>query len=237
MVIDAGSTGSRVLGFKFHRDGATGALKLDDELWVQDKPGLSSHADSPRGAADSISKLLAEAKAFVPESGWAETPLTLRATAGLRLLPKQQSDAIIGEVEKVLRSSGFRPEDPLIEIMNPMEEGLFAWFTVNFLLDQFSKPVVDSYVTLDLGGGSTQIVFVPGKRVEDLEGRRHYMHDVNVMGSTVAAYSHSYLGLGLMTARKAIFKISDDISKVSSVCVSSRTPLTFKFQGRYSVLS
>ena len=42
-------------------------------------------------------------------------------------------------MEKVLRSSGFRPEDPLIEIMNPMEEGLFAWFTVNFLLDQFSK--------------------------------------------------------------------------------------------------
>ena len=96
---------------------------------------------------------------------------------------------------------------------------------------------MDSYVTLDLGGGSTQIVFVPGARVEDLEGRRHYMHDVNVMGSTVAAYSHSYLGLGLMTARKAIFKISDDVSKVSSVCVSSRTPLTFKFQGRYSVLS
>ena len=51
-----------------------------------------------------------------------------------------------------------------------------------------------SYVTLDLGGGSTQIVFVPGRRVEGLEGRRHYMHDVSVMGSTVAAYSHSYLG-------------------------------------------
>ena len=49
-------------------------------------------------------------------------------------------------------------------------------------------------MTLDLGGGSTQIVFVPGKRVEGLEGRRHYMHDVSVMGSTVAAYSHSYLG-------------------------------------------
>ena len=49
-------------------------------------------------------------------------------------------------------------------------------------------------MTLDLGGGSTQIVFVPGRRVEGLEGRRHYMHDVSVMGSTVAAYSHSYLG-------------------------------------------
>ena len=33
-----------------------------------------------------------------------------------------------------------------------------------------------------------------------------------------------------MTARKAMFKISDEVSKVSSVCVSDRAPLTFKFQ-------
>ena len=51
----------------------------------------------------------------------------------------------------MLRSSGFRPESPLIEIMNPMEEGLFAWFTVNFLLKQFSKPVVDRYDMIQLG--------------------------------------------------------------------------------------
>ena len=51
----------------------------------------------------------------------------------------------------MLRSSGFRPESPLIEIMNPMEEGLFAWFTVNFLLEQFSKPVVDRYDMIQLG--------------------------------------------------------------------------------------
>ena len=42
------------------------------------------------------------------------------------------------------------------------------------------------------------------------------MHDVKVMGSTVAAYSHSYLGLGLMTARKAMFKISDEVCRIES---------------------
>ena len=67
--------------------------------------GLSSYADSPSGAAESISRLLAEAKSFIPESGWAQTPLTLRATAGLRLLPKDQSDAIIGKVRDASRAS------------------------------------------------------------------------------------------------------------------------------------
>ena len=40
---------------------------------------------------------------------------------------------------EVLETSGFLPEDNLIEIMNPMEEGLYAWFTVNFLLGKFDK--------------------------------------------------------------------------------------------------
>jgi ectonucleoside triphosphate diphosphohydrolase 5/6 len=234
VVIDAGSTGSRVLGFKFHRGAAADAsLKLDDELWVQDKPGLSSYADNPRAAAHSIERLLKKAKEFIPQSGWSSTPITLRATAGLRLLPKDQSDAIIAEVEKVLRSSGFKPEEPLVEIMNPMEEGLFAWFTVNFLLNQFSQgDVSKSTATLDLGGGSTQVVFVPGRRVEGLEGRKHYMHNVTVMKENHALYSHSYLGLGLMTARKSMFKIgAANGNRVASPCVSSKTPLTFKFQG------
>ena len=39
----------------------------------------------------------------------------------------------------MLENSGFLPEKNLIEIMNPMEEGLYAWFTVNFLLDQFDN--------------------------------------------------------------------------------------------------
>ena len=71
-------------------------FQLDNKL-LQDKPGLSSYADTPRGAAESITRLLSEAKSFIPKSGWAETPLTLKATAGLRLLPKEQSDAIISK--------------------------------------------------------------------------------------------------------------------------------------------
>ena len=43
VVLDAGSTGSRVLGFTFQRDPETLSLRLLDELWMQVKPGLSAY--------------------------------------------------------------------------------------------------------------------------------------------------------------------------------------------------
>jgi Golgi nucleoside diphosphatase len=106
----------------------------------------------------------------------------------------------------VLVSSGFKVDESLVEIMNPRDEGLYAWFTVNFLLDNFSQNLFDSYVSLDLGGGSTQITFAPdGQRIGGLEGRKHFLHNVTLLGGRREIYSHSYLGLGLMAARREIF--------------------------------
>jgi ectonucleoside triphosphate diphosphohydrolase 5/6 len=208
VVIDAGSTGSRVLAFTFKRDffdGGGGQLKLEDELWLQVKPGLSSFAEDPLKAGGSIEELIKAAKGRIPERYWSKTPITLKATAGLRLLPASQSEAILGEVKKVLENSGFKPDkNTLIEIMNPMEEGLYAWFTVNYLLGAFGpdKPIWKSAVSLDLGGGSTQITFAPKKfPVPGIEGRKHFIHKVDILeGNPLQVYSHSYLGLGLMAA-------------------------------------
>ena len=58
VVIDAGSTGSRVLAFTFHQNPVTGNLVLDDELWQEVKPGLSSFASNPEAGADTITTLL-----------------------------------------------------------------------------------------------------------------------------------------------------------------------------------
>merc|ERR1719312_2320547 len=44
--------------------------------------------------------------------------------------------------------------------MNELDEGVFGWMTVNYLLGQLNQPK-KSYVALDLGGGSTQITFLP----------------------------------------------------------------------------
>jgi Golgi nucleoside diphosphatase len=44
--------------------------------------GLSSFADDPKSAADSIGKLLHAAKRHIPQDQWPKTPITLKATAG-----------------------------------------------------------------------------------------------------------------------------------------------------------
>ena len=43
-----------------------------------------------------------------------------------------------------------------------------------------------SFVSLDLGGGSTQITFAPkSNHVEGLEGRKHFMHEVNILQNMI----------------------------------------------------
>lgn len=221
VVIDAGSTGSRVLAFSFERELIGGGMKLVDELWHEVKPGLSSYADNPAEGAKSIEVLLEKARDKIPEAARKATPITLKATAGLRLLPQDKAQALLDAVESTLRTSGFAPEEDLLGIMDPMEEGLFGWFTVNFLTKRLRNAKERSYVALDLGGGSTQITFAPNKTVGGVAGRKDFLHNVTIMGDNTEIYSHSYLGLGLMAAREAIFKHGNapDATELRSPCV------------------
>lgn len=134
VIIDAGSTGSRVLAYEFHRGYLDGRLVLDSEIFKEIKPGLSSFHEEPINGAKTIAQLLDEAKEFVPQPLWKATPLVLKATAGLRLLRPDQADNLLNAVRDVFLVSGFAVKDDAVEIMDGVDEGIFSWFTVNFLL-------------------------------------------------------------------------------------------------------
>jgi len=212
VVIDAGSTGSRVLAFSFYTSILNGDSVLFDELWHEEKPGLSSYADQPELAAQSVRKLIQLAKGRIAELHWSSTPISLKATAGLRLLPEDQAEAIINSVKTELKSSGFHQliNDPGVEIMSDLEEGICGWMTVNFLLDLVGS-TESTAAALDLGGGSTQISFQPTWSSTIMESPDSYVVKKTIGGIDNQIYSHSYLGLGLMAARKAIIKDSRKI--------------------------
>jgi len=207
VVIDAGSTGSRVLAFTFYKSVFSTHLDLVDELWHQEKPGISSYADNPSEAANSIELLLNKAKERIDKRYWKSTPVVLKATAGLRLLPEAKAEALVNTVKNVLLNSGFQQveSEPLVEIMPDLDEGIFSWVTINFLLDKLEN-LSDSAVALDLGGGSTQISFIPSSVASVQEAPEGYLHDRQFSGKNAKIYTKSYLGLGLMSARKAIIE-------------------------------
>ncbi|ESN98747.1 hypothetical protein HELRODRAFT_133471, partial [Helobdella robusta] len=195
-----GSTGSRIHVFKFQSYVSNDSLILEDSYFKSIKPGLSSYAKSPKLAAESLEPLLRHAKKYVPKHLWSSTPLALKATAGLRLLPQKASDNILAEVKKLFESYPFDLSADGVSIMKGDDEGLFSWFTVNFLNDNFNE-LSKTVGVLDLGGGSTQITFIP-KATELLQyqGHPHIVHR-KLFGDQITIYTHSYLGLGMMSAR------------------------------------
>ena len=207
VVLDAGSTGSRVLAYTFHRHLATGRLVLDAELWLESQPGLSSYAGAPADGAASLAGLLAAARERVPAALHAATPVTLMATAGLRLLPAAEAEALLAAAAETLEGSGFHNRG--VAMMRELDEGVFGWLTVNYLLEQLDSPM-KSYVALDLGGGSTQVTFAPRHAATFAGAPEGFLHPVRVAGEEVQLYSHSYLGLGLMSARQAIFALDEE---------------------------
>lgn len=99
-MIDAGSTGTRLHLFEFSHDirREHSPFQLERETFKEMKPGLSSYAEAPELAAESVRELLDLARRVVPQRQWGSTPITLKATAGLRLLPDHKADEILAYV-------------------------------------------------------------------------------------------------------------------------------------------
>jgi len=72
------------------------------------QPSLSSFAGNPEGAVRSLDVLLDEAVHVVLEATHGCTPLAVKATAGLRLLPGSQSADILKAVEGRIYSYPFQ---------------------------------------------------------------------------------------------------------------------------------
>ncbi len=83
------------------------------------------------------------------------TPLTLKATAGLRMLPDGQGEAILEAVRAKLSKYPFQLiENGGVEIMGGDKEGVYAWITLNYLLGKIGqKERMETVGIMDLGGG------------------------------------------------------------------------------------
>ncbi|GAB7354152.1 hypothetical protein MBLNU459_g4710t1 [Dothideomycetes sp. NU459] len=221
LMIDAGSTGSRIHVYRFNNCGPTPELESEVFEMTAKKEGgsgLSSYKADAEGAAKSLDVLMDVAVKNVPDKLKGCTPVAVKATAGLRKLGPDMSDAILKAVRNRLETVYPFPvvsaERGGVEVMDGKDEGVYAWITTNYLLGKIGGPDKNpTAAVFDLGGGSTQIVFEPtfphapaGGMPEKLaEGDHKY--SLSFGGRDFTLYQHSYLGYGLMAARENLHKL------------------------------
>lgn len=221
IMIDAGSTGSRVHVYRFNNCGPSPELENEVFKMTPKKTGgsgLSSYKSDAEGAAKSLDMLLDVAVQTVPDSLKGCTPIAVKATAGLRKLGKELSDNILKAVRNRLETVYPFPvvaeEHGGVEVMDGKFEGVYAWITTNYLLGKIGGPDRSpTAAVLDLGGGSTQIIFQPtfpkaanGGMPEHMEKGDH-KYELSFNGREFDLYQHSYLGYGLMAARDNLHRI------------------------------
>ncbi|ESP02318.1 hypothetical protein LOTGIDRAFT_238045 [Lottia gigantea] len=125
-----------------------------------------------------------------------EIPLFLMSTAGTRTLSSHDARYFVRTVRRLLSNSTTNPfyfKPRHVEILSGEEEGVYSWLSVNYLLGVFnltSGLPVRTVGILEMGGGSTQIAFIPRDPLYD--GEFHVYMDKK----RYELYVHSYLNYG-----------------------------------------
>lgn len=211
ILIDAGSTGSRMYIYKFNlnRNGKVDSVDDVEELTNslgKLKPGLSSMLNKPNDIEAYFQKLFGEAEKIIPKVKHSSTLFVVLATAGMRLLPEPDQDAIMKKVKEILKgdSSPFLFKDDNVQVISGKEEAIFAWITVNFIqgvLTSRRRPSF-SWGILDMGGASTQVTMRLFKRPQ---------HSTTLkLGNKVhRLFARSYLDMGLASIHDRYLEFLD----------------------------
>lgn len=193
ILMDAGSTGTRAHLFEYSHD--TTVPTITDLYSVSTKPGLSSYKNMPQDSYKAIEPLLKEMHTYlsnknIPE---AEVSVTILATAGMRLLPQPEQEAIYRHVESFLKTNYAYPIRRIQTIAGD-DEALYAWLDVNYLNNTFHAKSA-SVGTLDMGGASTQIAFELSN-ASTVKIPAESISHIKIGNQAYTVFRSSYLGLG-----------------------------------------
>lgn len=175
--------------------------------------GISTFGENPgRVGPDHLGKLFKKAKKIIPDDAVKDTPVFLLATAGMRLLPEDQRNALLKEICSYTRSSTkFQlPDcDVHIKVIPGEVEGLYGWVAANYLVGGFDSPKEGNdhhtYGFLDMGGASAQIAFVPNATEADHHAndlKRLRMRTIDGKPTEYKIFTTTWLGFGVNEARK-----------------------------------
>ncbi|XP_009385985.2 probable apyrase 7 [Musa acuminata AAA Group] len=188
IILDSGSTGTRVYVYKWSIDQNDGiqnfpiALKSLPEgpqrnpsaqsgrayHRMETEPGFDKLVHNESGLRGSLQPLLQWAEKQIPKHAHKGTSLFLYATAGVRRLPSSDSEWLLDKAWTILKNSSFLCRRDWVKIISGMEEAYYGWIALNYHMGLLgSLPAGKTYGSLDLGGSSLQVTFETETPIHD----------------------------------------------------------------------
>lgn len=218
IILDGGSSGTKlkVYRWRWTRTGSTRGRRGLDGLRIERRsierdgtqfeidlvlpaekfePGVSSFVFDLGTLKPYIEKIIQQAARMVPIEHHSTTPISFLATAGMRMFSYRETGAVLATIRQQLLNSSINPflvQTDSIRVISGEEEAVFAWVATNFLRGSLmsDSPSSETVGVLEMGGGSTQIAFLPEHSVYA------NMFPVKLSGRTYHLYAHSYLFYG-----------------------------------------
>ncbi|CAI2357170.1 unnamed protein product [Caenorhabditis sp. 36 PRJEB53466] len=181
VICDAGSTGTRVFVYNWISSSDSELIQIEPVIYdnkpVMKKisPGLSTFGVKPSESAEYLRPLMELAERHIPEDKVPYTPVFIFATAGMRLLPNEQKEAVISNLQSELpKITSMQVLKEHIRIIEGKWEGIYSWIAVNYALGKFNKSAPanihfpgtspghlrhKTVGMIDMGGASAQIAF------------------------------------------------------------------------------
>ena len=153
IVIDAGSSGSRVHVYRLQCRGPDELLRIDEAVESSKiEPGISSFVNTPEKAAHSLRPLIRYVENVIPAREHSSTDLVLLATAGLHpALPIHDAETILKATRALIRAES--PFSSETSGYDQQKRGSRFWTAVNYATNRIGHDGIRSTVgVLDMGG-------------------------------------------------------------------------------------
>lgn len=187
IVVDAGSTGSRIHLYAYEYDTKGNRTNIQDIASKKIYPGFATIELTQKNINNYLNRLFQ-----VKEIPNVSIPVYFYATAGMRIVPPNKQDLYFKYLKQwIAKQPTLKLKDA--KTISGKEEGIYGWLAVNYqlgLLQDKEKPLVG---VMDTGGASVQIVFpvdvISSILANDLVSTTVYQRHINL-------FVHSFLGLG-----------------------------------------
>lgn len=215
VIVDCGSSGSRAHIFRW----PAGPLPADHHLESLEpmrdeqtgkplirkvEPGLASFHNQPELASVYMKPIMDFLSAAIPRESQRETPIYFMATAGLRLLSRQERQAILDDITRDLKRD-YNFSQIHTRIISGAQEGEYEWLSVNAHAKRLSqqpsslgsflnckRPLSNRFGLLEMGGASIQVAFELTPELDRLLAARMKAHP-----AALNAYKHSQVELNM----------------------------------------